>query len=90
MRVQNAFQIKPLLRDRRSNRGRGDQLWLALSFRLLGACWGPPGRSSTASNRPGRGDFLANILLYMPLGLFSAVALTERARPAYRLLVVQF
>jgi glycopeptide antibiotics resistance protein len=34
---------------------------------------------------PGRGDFLSNILLYMPLGLFGALAITDGAGAARRI-----
>src|SRR5712672_3093848 len=42
---------------------------------------------ATWANRPGRGDFLSNILLYTPLGFFGALTFTERVRPVTRLLI---
>ena len=40
---------------------------------------------STWANKPGRGDFLSNILLYMPLGFFGELTFTGM-RPVTRLL----
>jgi VanZ family protein len=40
----------------------------------------------TWANRPGRGDFLANVLLYIPLGFFAALAFGERASLTARFL----
>jgi hypothetical protein len=39
---------------------------------------------STWANKPGRGDFLSNILLYTPLGFFGALTFTVRIRPVSR------
>src|SRR5438874_2810124 len=41
---------------------------------------------ATWANKPGRGDFLSNVLLYTPLGFFGALTFTERVRPVMRLL----
>ena len=41
---------------------------------------------ATWANRPGRGDFLSNILLYTPLGFFGALTFADRLRPVTRLL----
>src|SRR6476620_1872922 len=41
---------------------------------------------ATWANRPGRGDFLSNILLYTPLGFFGALTFAGRLRPVMRLL----
>src|SRR5712675_246236 len=40
---------------------------------------------ATWAHRPGRGDFLSNILLYTPLGFFGALSFTDRLRPVMRL-----
>ena len=40
------------------------------------------------ANRPSRGDFLANILLYMPLGFFGMLSLSRRGGFWLRLLLV--
>src|ERR1700730_4234266 len=39
---------------------------------------------ATWANKPGRGDFLSNILLYTPLGFFGALTFTDRIRPVPR------
>src|SRR5437764_6926653 len=41
---------------------------------------------ATWANRPGRGDFLSNILLYTPLGFFGALTFADRLRPVMRFL----
>src|SRR5437773_11871536 len=41
---------------------------------------------ATWANKPGRGDFLSNVLLYTPLGFFGALTFTDRMRPVTRLL----
>jgi glycopeptide antibiotics resistance protein len=40
----------------------------------------------TWANRPGRGDFVANVLLYIPLGFFGALSFGERASLTTRFL----
>jgi len=42
---------------------------------------------ATWARKPGRGDFLANVLLYAPLGFFAALTVTDRLRPTSRFLV---
>ena len=42
----------------------------------------------TWANRPSRGDFLANILLYMPLGFFGMLSFSRRVGFWLRLLLV--
>lgn len=42
----------------------------------------------TWANTPGRGDFVSNVLLYMPLGYFGFLGVGERAGRLSRLLVV--
>jgi VanZ family protein len=42
---------------------------------------------ATWHNRPGRGDFLANILLYMPFGYFCFLALGERMAAPWRIAI---
>ena len=42
---------------------------------------------ATWANKPGRGDFLSNILLYTPLGFFGALTLADRMRLVTRILV---
>ena len=41
---------------------------------------------ATWAKKPGRGDFLSNVLLYTPLGFFGAFTFTGRMRPVTRLL----
>src|SRR5436309_15924499 len=43
---------------------------------------------ATWANKPGRGDFLSNVLLYTPLGFFGALTFTDRTRPVTRFLVI--
>jgi VanZ family protein len=43
---------------------------------------------ATWANKPGRGDFLSNILLYTPLGFFGALTLTNTRRIVTRFLTI--
>src|SRR5947208_4399034 len=43
---------------------------------------------ATWANKPGRGDFLSNVLLYTPLGFFGALTFTDRVRPVTRFLAI--
>ena len=43
---------------------------------------------ATWANRPGRGDFLSNVLLYTPFGFFGALTFTDRMRPVTRFLAI--
>ncbi len=43
---------------------------------------------ATWANKPGRGDFISNILLYMPLGYFGVLAAGERSSRSLRPIVV--
>lgn len=59
------------------------------AFRVPETALGPvEALLATWANKPGRGDFLSNILLYLPLGYFGFLAVEAQRPRAFRLLAI--